>query len=61
VQGNDALDLVDEAWLKRGTPELNDPNAFVVDLGRPIGIDGETKVRIIVDTTTHDVITAYPQ
>lgn len=61
TKGDDVLKLVDEAWRRRGMPEPNDASAFVVDMGRPIGTNGETRIRLVVDTSTNDVITAYPQ
>ena len=61
AQGDDALEIVDEAWLRKGTPDPKDPRAYVVDLGRPIGTQGETKVRIIVNAkSTDEITTAYP-
>jgi len=54
------LDLVDEAWLKRGLPDPNDAGAYDVDLGRAIGTRGEEWVRVIVRPGTNRLITAYP-
>ena len=60
VKRNEILSVVDEAWLSRGSPVPNDPGAYVVPLGRVIGTNGETSVRIIVQPGTNNVITAYP-
>lgn len=61
AQGDDALDLVDQAWVRRGTPDPTDPFAYVVDMGRPIGTAGETKIRIVTMTPGgSEVRTAYP-
>ncbi len=60
AQGDDALNLVDQAWARRGAPEPNDRKAFVVDMGRPVGTNGETRIRIIVDPATNEITTAYP-
>ncbi len=60
AQGGDALDLVDQAWVRRGAPDPSDPAAFVVGMGRPIGTAGETSIRIVVRPGTTEVITAYP-
>jgi hypothetical protein len=60
VQGDQALALVDEAWLKRGAPAPNDAKAFVVDMGRPVGTNGETRIRLVVDPATKEITTAYP-
>ncbi|GGT21158.1 hypothetical protein GCM10010254_47050 [Streptomyces chromofuscus] len=54
------LELVDEAWTRRGAPEPNDPAAYVVPMGRVIGDGGQTSVRIIVKPGTTEVISAYP-
>ncbi|WP_236121516.1 hypothetical protein [Cellulomonas palmilytica] len=58
--GNGALKTVDEAWTLRGAPEVGDPGAFVVQMGRQVGTAGETGVRIIVKPGTSEVISAYP-
>ncbi|WP_412022580.1 RHS repeat-associated core domain-containing protein [Burkholderia cepacia] len=55
-----SLDLVDEAWAKRGQPLANDPGAYVVPMGRAIGTAGETSIKIITRPGTNEVITAYP-
>uniref|UniRef100_UPI00146AE6BD RHS repeat-associated core domain-containing protein n=1 Tax=Uliginosibacterium gangwonense TaxID=392736 RepID=UPI00146AE6BD len=55
-----SLDVVDEAWAKRGQPEANDPGAYVVPMGRAIGTAGETNVRIITRPGTNEIISAYP-
>jgi len=55
-----SLDLVDEAWTKRGQPLTDDPGAYVVPMGRVIGTAGETNVRTITRPGTNEVISAYP-
>lgn len=61
VKGDDALNLVDEAWARRGVPDPTDPYAFVVDMGRPIGTNGETSIRIVTMTPGGSTVrTAYP-
>ncbi|WP_241090191.1 filamentous hemagglutinin N-terminal domain-containing protein [Pseudomonas viridiflava] len=54
------LGAVDEAWLKKGSPVVGDPGAYVVPMGRAIGTSGETSIKIIVRPGTSQVITAYP-
>ena len=54
------LGAVDEAWLKKGSPVVGDPGAYVVPMGRVIGTSGETSIKIIVRPGTSKVITAYP-
>lgn len=61
VQGDDALALVDEAWSRRTAPDPSDPYVYVVDLGRPIGTAGETKIRIVtMKPGGAEIRTAYP-
>ncbi|MEE4996584.1 filamentous hemagglutinin N-terminal domain-containing protein [Pseudomonas alliivorans] len=54
------LGAVDEAWLKKGSPVVGDPGAYVVPMGRAIGTSGETSIKVIVRPGTSQVITAYP-
>ena len=44
----------------RGNSLANDPGAYVIDLGRVIGTNGETTIKIIVIPGTSEIITAYP-
>lgn len=60
VQGDDALSLVDQAWARRGAPDVNDPAAFVVTMGRTVGTAGETSIRIVVRPGANGIIAAYP-
>lgn len=55
-----SLDLVDEAWAKRGQPLANDPGAYVVPMGRAMGSAGETDINIITRPGTSEVIAACP-
>ncbi|WP_223838035.1 polymorphic toxin-type HINT domain-containing protein [Streptomyces venezuelae] len=55
------LKLLDEAWAKKGAPDPSDPMKYVIDMGRPVGRAGETKLRIVVVAGTGAVITAFPQ
>lgn len=41
------LGAVDEAWLKKGSPVVGDPGAYVVPMGRTIGTSGETSIKIM--------------
>jgi filamentous hemagglutinin len=52
--------LLDEAWLKKGSPITGDPGAYLIDMGRVIGANGERFIKIIVKPGTNNVITAYP-
>lgn len=56
--------LLDEAW-KRPKMQREDKQAYVVDMGRPVGTKGETHVKIVITKGgtkegTNDVLTAYP-
>ncbi len=53
------IDLVDEAFSKAKQHPV-DKLRYEVDLGRVIGIDGETKMRIVVDPNTKKISTAHP-
>jgi RHS repeat-associated protein len=56
-----SLDVVDEAWKKRGSPTRSGPNdVYEVPMGRSIGTQGETTVRIVTKAGTNEVVTAYP-
>ena len=54
------LGLLDEAWIKRGSPLANDPAAYVIPMGRTVGTAGEKSIKMIVRPGTCEVITAYP-
>lgn len=57
----DLLPLIDEAWLGNKIQDPNDAAAWVTDMGRVVGTNGETKIRIIIKPgTTDEIITAYP-
>lgn len=60
VDATKTLALVDEAWLMKGNPLANDPGAYIVPMGRVVGTNGETAIRIVVKPGTSEVITAYP-
>ena len=60
VERNKVLELVDEAWLKRGEALVDDPGAYVIDMGQVVGKNGETAIKIAVKIGTTDVLSAYP-
>lgn len=60
VEKSKLIDLLDEAWGQRGLPLPNDPNAYIIHMGRGIGTAGETAIRVIVKPGTSEVITAFP-
>ncbi|MEU9122473.1 putative T7SS-secreted protein [Streptomyces sp. NPDC048506] len=55
----DVLKLVDEAWAKHGSPMPDDPDAYVVPMGRVVGTAGERNMKLVV-TPAGKVITAFP-
>ncbi len=62
VSRKEVLPLIDEAWKKKGAPLTNDSAAYIVDMGRVIGKDGETKIRIAVEAKgSNRIASAYPQ
>lgn len=61
VPKSDLLALIDEAWRKKGQPLPDDPQAYLVDMGRIIGMNGETTIRIVrVANSENKLRTAYP-
>ena len=60
VGRNQVLGLVDKAWAMRGAAVAGDPGAFVVPMGRAVGLAGETAVQIVVRPGTNQILTAYP-
>ena len=60
VDRKEVLGLVDEAWLAKGNPLLNDPGTYIVPMGRTVGTAGESNVKIIVRPGTNKIITAFP-
>ncbi|KMP90982.1 hypothetical protein TU65_25530 [Bacillus wiedmannii] len=54
------LELLDQAWLKKGSPLPNDPSAYIIPMGKVVGTEGETAIRLVVQRGTNKVITAYP-
>jgi hypothetical protein len=60
VSGNELIALVDEAWLMKGSPVPFDLGAYVIDMKRIIGTNGESVIKIIVKPGTAEIKTAYP-
>jgi filamentous hemagglutinin len=55
------IGLIDEAFASRGAGVLQGNNrVFEIDVGRIIGTNGESRIRIVVREGTNNVITAYP-
>lgn len=60
VSRDKIIDLLDEAWKIKGNPLSNDPGAYVIDMKRAIGTNGESAIKMIVKPGTTELITAYP-
>ncbi|MHC1748087.1 MAG: RHS repeat-associated core domain-containing protein [Cellulosilyticaceae bacterium] len=64
VSKDKVLGVVDEAWSMRSgvTPTLqkNENQVFNIPLGRVVGTNGETTIRIVVKDGTSEVVTAFP-
>jgi hypothetical protein len=62
VDRTQLIGTIDEAFARRGAGVLqaNGNRKFDISLGRVIGIDGETRIRLILQDGTNNVITAFP-
>ena len=60
VSRKKVLELVDEAWLAKGSPLPNDPGVYIVSVKRVIGTAGETKIKISVRPGTNEIVTVNP-
>lgn len=60
VKGGELFELIDYAWLKRGLQLQNDPGVYVIKLGRAVGTEGETAIKIATLPGTSKILTAYP-
>ncbi|MFL0194161.1 hypothetical protein ACJDU8_00945 [Clostridium sp. WILCCON 0269] len=56
-QGQNGVDLTQEAWMK-GAPAKPDGSVRIYDFGRPVGPNGETRVKVHVNTIGN--IHGYP-
>lgn len=64
VVEDNILDLVDDAWRSRSTvTPIVQPNGnavYNIPMGKVVGTQGETKIRIVVKNGTSEIITAFP-
>lgn len=60
VSGNELIRLIDEGWLMKGSPLPTDLGAYVIDMKKIIGTNGESAIKIIVKPGTSEIKTAYP-
>ena len=64
VGRSDVLRLIDEAWQLRqgpGTLQKNGNRVWDVPMGRVVGTNGESTIRIIVKDGTTQITTAFPK
>lgn len=53
--------LIDEAWLKKGAAVTEGGiDIYLVPMGKAVGTKGEKSVRIVVEKSTANIISAYP-
>ncbi len=60
----DIPSLIDEAWTKRGAgKDINDKRTteYLIDMGKPVGENGEQKILIVMMKGTSNIITAFPK
>lgn len=63
VPRSQILPLIDDAWKMKGQPVTSIPNGrtvYEINMEKLIGTNGETHIRIVVETGTTKVITAFP-
>lgn len=61
---DDMWAAIDEAWRSKGQPVAVDPDGrtkYIVPMNREIGTQGETRIAIVVDTNTNNIVTSFPQ
>ena len=65
VPSDKLLNLIDQAWMKKGNPnnpiDSNKRTVYEIDMGKPIGTNGESKIRIIIEKgTSNEIVSSYP-
>ncbi len=60
VSRDKIISLIDEAWSMKKNSLPHDPGAYVIDMQKIIGINGECAIKIIVKPGTSEIKTAYP-
>ena len=60
VYSDEIIALIDEAWLKKGVPLASDLGAYVINMKKTVGMQGESGIKIIVKPGTSEIKTAYP-
>jgi hypothetical protein len=62
VDKSNVIGLVDEAWVQKGTGILqgNGNVLYDIPMGKTIGTNGESIMRIITKGYSNEIITAFP-
>ena len=62
VDKSNVIGLVDEAWTKKGVGSLagNGYVTYNIDMGKVIGTNGESSIKIVTNGYTNKIISAYP-
>lgn len=62
VDKSNVIGLVDEAWAQKGVGSLagNGYVTYNIDMGKVIGTNGESSIRIVTNGYTDKLISAYP-
>ena len=62
---NEVLGVIDEAWSLKGgmagVLQANGNRVFDIPMGKVVGTNGETFIRIVVKDGTSEIITAFPK
>jgi hypothetical protein len=59
IHSDQFSDLINEAWLSP-SKVMRNPTEYNVEMGRVIGHKGETKIRLIYNQITRQIVDAYP-
>ncbi len=60
VPREEIISLIDEAWMMKDAPLANDPGAYIINVKKIVGTNGESAIKIIVKPGTAEIKTAYP-
>ena len=60
IKAKELLGMLDKAWKAKGAALPDDPGAYIIPMGRVVGTQGETAIKLVTKPNTSKVITAYP-
>ena len=62
VDKSNVIGLVDEAWIKKSVGSLagNGYVTYNIDMGKVIGTNGESNIKIVTNGYTNKIISVYP-